>query len=275
MPRDPRAYITVHNGFPEHRKVDPLSDSAFRAVIEAWCFCSRTQNDGVIPMSTWTKKWKPKARRELLESGLAYIDGTNVRMHDYLEHQSSAAHIQATRTKRAEAGRKGGLRKAENLANGVASARQNAKPEGSPDVPEVEVEVEKRSSTHVDPAASLSSARGTDERGPVVPAEGWKLVRSTIPDTHPQAVRTDLAVRAGALTKSGTPPETVEAALRLWLTKPNLGPGVLPSLVSEVLKTQQSATPLGRTMSTADKRVAEAQSLRACLENAEWRKELE
>lgn len=82
-----------------------------------------------------------------------------------------------------------------------------------------------------------------DREGPrskPVPADGWKLVRSTIPDSHPQSVRTDLAIRAGALTKSGTPPETVEAALRLWLTKPNLGPGTLASLVSEVIKT---ATP--------------------------------
>nr|WP_314143362.1 helix-turn-helix domain-containing protein [uncultured Rhodococcus sp.] len=115
-----------------------------------------------------------------------------------------------------------------------------------------------------------------------VPAEGWKLVRSTIPDTHPQAVRTDLAIRAGALTKSGTPAETVEAALRLWLTKPNLGPGTLPSLVSEVLKTQQPTSNMGPAsqkaagwlavghnlaMSTADKRVAQAQSLRALYEN--------
>lgn len=120
-----------------------------------------------------------------------------------------------------------------------------------------------------------------------VPAEGWKLVRSVIPSEHPQAVKTDLALRASTLLKSGTSHETVEAALRLWLTKPHLGPGTLPSLVSEVLKTQQPATPLGpastkaagwlavgnsltgHTLSTADKRVAQAQQLRALYENEE------
>ncbi|AUM18271.1 hypothetical protein CSW53_18115 [Rhodococcus ruber] len=45
-----------------------------------------------------------------------------------------------------------------------------------------------------------------------------------------------LAMRAGELLKGGTPDTDVRAALELWLTKPNLGPGVLPSLVSEVIR---------------------------------------
>ncbi|WP_051179733.1 hypothetical protein [Nocardia concava] len=101
-------------------------------------------------------------------------------------------------------------------------------------------------------------------RGPVVDVDGWKLVRDEIPDEHPHPVRTDLAIRAGALLKSGTPEADVRAALALWLTKPNVGPGVLPSLVSEVVKNRNrpaaTAAPGG---STADQRVAQAQAVRA------------
>jgi hypothetical protein len=91
---------------------------------------------------------------------------------------------------------------------------------------------------------TFSNPDRSGPRSKPVPPKGWKLVRSVIPDAHPQAVRTDLAMRAGALLDTGTPAETVEAALRLWLTKPNLGPATLPSLVSEVIKT---ATPQHRT----------------------------
>lgn len=66
---------------------------------------------------------------------------------------------------------------------------------------------------------------------------GADLVRAIIPAEHPDAVRTALRLRASELINRGTPTETVAAALRLWLTKPNLGPNTLPALVSEVIKT--------------------------------------
>lgn len=109
----------------------------------------------------------------------------------------------------------------------------------------------------------LSNARADEPRGPAVNVEAWKLVRAVIPDIHPQAVRTDLAMRVNQLITAGTPPATAKAALELWLTKPNAGTGLLPSLVSEVIKTSAPQTFTGRAMSTADKRVAEAQALRA------------
>jgi hypothetical protein len=86
---------------------------------------------------------------------------------------------------------------------------------------------------------SSSPARDDDRetpQRPVVPVDGWKHVRDLIPDQHPQAVRTGLAQQAGTLLKAGTPEGDVRAALELWLAKPNLGPSVLPSLVSEVIR---------------------------------------
>ncbi|MFI5541999.1 hypothetical protein ACIA5H_37115, partial [Nocardia sp. NPDC051900] len=79
----------------------------------AWCLCRRTGNDGRIPMKVWTSRWKPRARKELIEAGLAEVDGDAVEMHDWLDHQPSAAELDAKRLVRAEAGRKGGKRSGE------------------------------------------------------------------------------------------------------------------------------------------------------------------
>lgn len=131
--RDSRTYITVHDGMPDHPKVDGLSDPAFRLLVEMWCWCSRHLTDGVVPAVTWGKRGSVKARRELVDAGLADPDpdGT-VRMHDYLEHQRSAEEVRELSEKRAEAGRKGGNSK----ARGVASAKQPSPPLPSKDVAE-------------------------------------------------------------------------------------------------------------------------------------------
>ncbi|MET8648504.1 hypothetical protein [Nocardia aurea] len=102
------------------------------------------------------------------------------------------------------------------------------------------------------PDVSPDRARDeTDEppRGRAVDVDGWKLVRDVIPADHPQAVRTALAMHAGAMLQQGIDATQVRAALDLWLTKPKLGPGVLPSLVSEVMRARAAPAPNGSHLS--------------------------
>ncbi len=117
-PRDTRTYITVHDGLPEHPKVEGLSDKAFRALIEFWCYCSKNMTDGKVSEKAWRKRATPKVRAELLENGNAVpdADGDGIRMHDYLKHQRSRADVEALRLKRASAGALGGKRSAEARA---------------------------------------------------------------------------------------------------------------------------------------------------------------
>lgn len=110
MALDPREFIRLHAGMPEHPKVDPLSDAAFRCLIEAWCLCRRSRNDGHIPIATWRKKWKARARKELVEAGLVVLETDAAVMRDWLEHQPSVAELDAKRSAKAEAGRKGGVK---------------------------------------------------------------------------------------------------------------------------------------------------------------------
>lgn len=90
---DTRTFIRVHDGIADHPKVEPLSDKAFRLLIETWAWCSRHHTDGRVPLATWNKRSSAKARAELMSSGLATMVGEFVEMHDYLEHQRSAEEI--------------------------------------------------------------------------------------------------------------------------------------------------------------------------------------
>lgn len=125
MPRDPRTFITLHDGMPEHHKIEALSDKAFRVLIDLWCWCSRNESDGDVPESVWLKRTTGKARAELLAGGLAKPTEVGVEMHDYLEHQRSKDEIAELRAKRARAGSLGGKRSAQTRlreAKGEASA---------------------------------------------------------------------------------------------------------------------------------------------------------
>ncbi|WP_063039678.1 hypothetical protein [Nocardia pseudovaccinii] len=119
---DPRDWFRFHAGMPEHPKVDPLSDSAFRALVEAWCLCRRTGNDGRIPMSTWRKRWKAKPRAELVDAGLVHLDDDAAVMHDWLEHQPSTGELNRKRELRAEAGKRGGQKSGETRRERSKSA---------------------------------------------------------------------------------------------------------------------------------------------------------
>lgn len=92
----------------------------------------------------------------------------------------------------------------------------------------------------------VSDANESEElpRGKPVDVDGWKLVRSVISTEHSTAARTALSQEAGAMLKAGTPADDVRATLELWLTKPGLGPRVLPHLLSDVIR-GRSAPPSG------------------------------
>jgi hypothetical protein len=116
--RDTASWMFLHDGMPDHPKIEGLSDRAFRTLIELWCYCSRHLTDGYVTEQAWIKRTTPKVRRELIEAGLAdevfprADDGIStesrrdgVVMHDYLDWQRSAEEAaEFTSTKRAAGG---------------------------------------------------------------------------------------------------------------------------------------------------------------------------
>ncbi|MDN5916631.1 MAG: hypothetical protein L0I76_16265 [Pseudonocardia sp.] len=105
---DRRTYIKLHDGMPEHPKVDGLSDKAFRTLIETWCWCKRNLTDGHVPTATWRKRAPQKVARELIGAGLVEETEGGVQMHDFLEHQTSRAEVEQTSAARSAAGKRGG-----------------------------------------------------------------------------------------------------------------------------------------------------------------------
>ena len=104
--KDDRLFIRMHIGMPEHPKVEGLSDKAFRALVEAWCWCGRNpQVNGSIPKSSWTKRGTPAARRELLAAGLFTDDGADgVQVHDWESWQRTWDEIRESKQEKADAG---------------------------------------------------------------------------------------------------------------------------------------------------------------------------
>jgi hypothetical protein len=121
-----------------------------------------------------------------------------------------------------------------------------------------------------DSASHVSSTRDPetpppDEQpsGPPIQRDAARLVRDLVPADHPATVRTALRLKASELIHSGTDPDDVAEALRRWVTKSGIGPGVLASLVSDVVKERSgTAARAGPGRSTTDERVAQAQALK-------------
>lgn len=103
---DTRPSIRVVNTMPEHPKVIGLSDAAFRALVELWCYCGRYETDGEVPTAYVTRTYKPRAIAELESAGLL-LRGDVVTMHDYLAHNRSSDEIESFRQSQAESGAKG------------------------------------------------------------------------------------------------------------------------------------------------------------------------
>lgn len=113
--KDDRPGFLVAHEMPDHPKIAPLSDAAFRLLVKAWAYCSRVQTNGRIPDAVWRTLGTPKARRELASPPVIVPDRSPlivqrdgyVECHDYLAHQRSSSEIKAVRESRTQSGEKG------------------------------------------------------------------------------------------------------------------------------------------------------------------------
>lgn len=115
-------WVRVDDNFPDHPKVDGLSDLAFRLHVAALCYCNRLLTDGDIPKGK-EKRLTPKtnvssAVDELLEAGLWHDEGDRWRIHDYLDFQPDKAKVTAEREATAERQRRYRERKTKERSKG-------------------------------------------------------------------------------------------------------------------------------------------------------------
>lgn len=69
---DSRPTIRIVTTMPSHPKVLPLSDAAFRALVELWCYCGEHHTDGRLTPAYVAKAMRPRVRDELIAAGLMH-----------------------------------------------------------------------------------------------------------------------------------------------------------------------------------------------------------
>lgn len=106
-------FIKVHEDMPDHWKIEPLSDRAFRLLVETWCWCKRLSNDGMMTAPTWERRGTARTRAELERAGLVERDADSgfVVVHDYLDWQSSKAQVEAKQEAKSRGARLGNHRR--------------------------------------------------------------------------------------------------------------------------------------------------------------------
>lgn len=99
------------DAFPEHPKVDALSDAAFRLHVHAICWSCKLLTDGFIPedrVARLTPRYKPSHLRELLDVAPPHERacwvkvGGGYQIHDFLEYQQAAEKVTSDRAEAAE-----------------------------------------------------------------------------------------------------------------------------------------------------------------------------
>lgn len=95
-PRLERPHFRVDAGIDEHPKVEPLTDKAFRLMIETWAWCRRNpRTNGHLTAGQWAKRSTPKVRRELVDAGLFDDDlAGGVIVHGYDDWQRTSDEIE-------------------------------------------------------------------------------------------------------------------------------------------------------------------------------------
>ena len=125
--KDRRLYAKFDINMDENPKILPLSDAAFRALVESTMYCRRQLTDGFIDDRVASKRWSIDIANELSTNdpekpSWIKVDG-GYQIHDFAEHQTTTADIQAKR----DAGKAGGLAKAsKNVAPATEVLKQKA-----------------------------------------------------------------------------------------------------------------------------------------------------
>jgi hypothetical protein len=264
--KDPRPFIKVTTDFVRNPKVLAMPMSARWALLDLWSHCADFKTDGVVDARTFNKIVPYRVRNELILHGFCTHDVVKKEfiLHDYLKHQTSAAEQAEAIEKARAAGKRGGQVRAVNagqklkrpLSDGI---KRNPSQE--------EVEEEKRTTGHLPEASHLSNATAGEPQnerptGPAIKPDAARMVRDIIPRNQPAAVKTALRIKASELLVGGTEPQIVEQALHEWMTRTDVGPGILPSLVSGLLKAQDPRAAPKRALTKSERQFVELELMK-------------
>lgn len=134
MAKDIRHYAKFTLDFPDNPKILPLSDAAFRCLVEATIWSRRHQTDGFLPRAVAVAQaracWSLEILHELCNNDPDFPSLSETEngwiIHDYAQHQDTKAEIRARLEQAKSAGRKGGQASAQARAQPRAKPRAQA-----------------------------------------------------------------------------------------------------------------------------------------------------
>ena len=193
-------WIKLDNRAVDHPKVAGLTDKAFRWWIRGLCYASAFLTDGILPRVFWGQIPK-QVRAELTNARLWVFDDPDLRIHDYLGHQSSREAVDRKKALAADRVK----RYRERSSNGVTDALRNAGSNAPVTPPDTDTDTENRYREQTTPSAS----RG----GTLIPSP---REYARLQETHAfvgSKLRVPKALHSELLTKSGG---DAERALQAW-----------------------------------------------------------
>lgn len=160
MANESRLYAKFTLDYADSHKIAPLSDQAFRAHVRMILWSRRMLSDGKIPGAMAKVFCTPRVLRELTgndaESPSLTKVGDDYFLHDFTEHQSSRAEVEAMTERNRSNGRRGGLAKAKQVASESVSET------ASETYPETQTETETSTSKEVErPTVNLDALFAT------------------------------------------------------------------------------------------------------------------
>ncbi|WRS30574.1 hypothetical protein U6G28_02490 [Actinomycetaceae bacterium MB13-C1-2] len=131
-------FAKIDLDLPDHPKVMPLSDAAFRAYVESILWSRKHLTDGFLASRYVSARWSLEVARELVGSDdekplWMEVDG-GYQIHDFEGHNDTKAQVEARQEHAKRAGQAGGLAKAKR------SAKRSSSKVLSKNVPETETE---------------------------------------------------------------------------------------------------------------------------------------
>lgn len=97
--------MRLDDRFPDHPKVDALSNGAFRLHVRALCYCSEHLTDGRVPHGMARRFGSLKCIGELMTQGLWTDKEDGYYIHDYLDYNPSKERVLSIRAARSNAAR--------------------------------------------------------------------------------------------------------------------------------------------------------------------------
>jgi hypothetical protein len=114
------------DSYPDHPKVQPLSDAAFRVHVRAICYASRYMTDGALPPSFF--KGFEAERAELESARLIDRIGDSFSVHGFLEYNPSKERVLSERAAVAERKERWKERRSKDVPNGGSNGVRNTAP---------------------------------------------------------------------------------------------------------------------------------------------------